>query len=257
MCKDHSTTIQPLAATGLFPSLTLWGGAYTVQCRNQDVGDYLVCGRGEAECVTVSQDYHGATFYGCTCNPATFDKPSPAVDTCHHVGLVALFLTLRVAVLAGDLGRAVLRARRLLDKRIDQAVSLEEVDRACERAGLLQFWYNERRAARVKLIPRRVTEAQEAAAAPPPPAGAGLDGEDDLHDMAALFAPHACACGAMISAEASACFDCDPGQYESDRLFDVAPAQQAWFTPRPPMLSPALAGAVAELWGGAPVQVVA
>lgn len=49
---------------------------------------------------------------------------------------------------------------------------------------------------------------------------AELDG-DDLSDMAALFAPHPCRCGALISFEASACFDCDPDQYESDRLFDL------------------------------------
>lgn len=43
----------------------------------------------------------------------------------------------------------------------------------------------------------------------------------DLADLAAEFAPHTCACGARISAEASACFPCDPAQYESDRQFDV------------------------------------
>lgn len=201
MSEIHDTTVQPFAATGIAPSLALWGGAWTISTDGLNPGDYLLTAPGEmAEVVTIAQDYHGARSYTCTCTVERFDCPvSDSGDGCLHIGLVGLFLQVPVAVLAGDLGRAVRVLRGLIRKQVDAPTATRDalITRQADRAAVLQAWYIARRNARVAVIPRRITETQEAADAASTPAG--------------------------------------------------------WFLPKLQHASPALAAAVVEMWGGAPV----
>lgn len=167
MSTIDTIKVSPLAQAGICEHITLYGGRWTIHCDGQDVGDFLCMAPGEpAHVVTVHVDYHGTQLYGCTCNQETFYRPAPHNASCTHVAVVYFFLDLRVEVLAGALGRQVRWLRAEIRKRCPDLPTAgthnaEREDRLTARVGELSFWLHQRRAARARLIPRRITEQQE------------------------------------------------------------------------------------------------
>lgn len=175
MCNSDSIATSAIAQAGLGESLSLYGGRWTIQCGGLGAGDYLITAPGVIpEVVTVSQNYHRVTFYACTCDYALFTTPRADVENCcTHIGLVSLFLAVPVETLAGSLGRQSRWLKAQMMKRTTGQGDPAREDKLAERAGLLAFWLHQRRAATVRIIPRRVTQEQEGAA-PAAPTLAGL-----------------------------------------------------------------------------------
>jgi hypothetical protein len=164
MCNTDTIKTSALAQAGLAESLELYGGAWTVKT-GFDMGDYLVTAPGVAEVVTVWQDADGARRWHCTCEFDLFDAGTSDTGACVHIGLCAIFLNLNLTALAGDLGRAVLRMRRLAANGADPALQAA----AQARAGELSFWYHQRKAATVRRMPYRAAapaQPTEGASAP-------------------------------------------------------------------------------------------
>jgi hypothetical protein len=164
-----------LAQAGLGESLSLYGGRWTIQAQGLDCGDYLLTAPGETpEVVTVHQNIHRDTFYACTCSAETFYTPTTNPAACLHTGLVALFLDLRVEVLAGALGRQAKWLKAQMMKRTTGQGNPEREDKLATRAGDLAYWLHQRRAATVRIIPRRLTQQQEQTEGASAPSLAGL-----------------------------------------------------------------------------------
>jgi hypothetical protein len=163
MCNSDTIIPSAIAQAGLGESLSLYGGRWTIQAQGLDCGDYLLTAAGETpEVVTVSQNYRRETFYACTCNAGdSFYTPTTNPGVCTHIGLVALFLDLRVEVLAGALGRQARWLKALIMKRTTGQGDPAREDKMAARAGELQYWLNQRRGATVRIIPRRITQEQE------------------------------------------------------------------------------------------------
>lgn len=182
---------------------------YHIHCCGLDAGEYLVDGTpapARMEVVTLYQDATGARFAACTCTPGTI-WGSREYACCPHTMAVWCFVQIHPSRIQERLDSLQRGAERMMRVQTPAAAMDARIAEIVTAIGTLR----QREAATVRLV-----ESVGARA----PTLASADG-DDLSDMAALFAPHPCGCGARISAEASACLDCDPGQYESDRLFDL------------------------------------